>query len=117
MEEEALKVERGRERADFESGARLSGENPPRAYVGARSRSVQMFDRIVNLGAFKLGDRRLKHAHLLSPFTLKARYLEIVAFTYRVRGLQYKMCCIVTAMGWKVVLTSSKRHHMRFTLP
>ena len=56
MEEEALKVESGKEgeRADFESGARLSGENPPRAYVVARS--VQMYDRIVDLGAFKLWD-------------------------------------------------------------
>ena len=43
-----------------------------------------MFD--VVLWAFKLGDRRLKYAHLFPPITLKARYPEIVAFTYRVTG-------------------------------
>ena len=42
--EAALKVERGRERADFESGARLSRENPARAYVVARSIQIQMLD-------------------------------------------------------------------------
>ena len=59
-QDEALKLERGREgeraeRADFESGARLSGENA--CLLRARCCSVQMFDRLVDIGAFKLGDR------------------------------------------------------------
>ena len=78
-EEEALKVERGRERELTSNLARGLVGKIPRERTLSHARSVQMFDRIVNLGAFKLGDRRIKHAHLLPPFTLKARYLEIVA--------------------------------------